>query len=112
MKIKQSEHNTQMAIGKILLLKKWLVVRINSGAIKIDNVRFVRFYTIMNNGKSAGLPDLIAFKGSQYLLIEVKRSKGKLSDSQKSFIELANNYNIQVVIADNWEIVYDIVNKL
>lgn len=87
---KQKESSIQKDIVKYLLLKGWLVIRINSGC-RVDKDSFVRFYTIENTGKSAGVPDLIAFKGEKHLLIEVKRVGGKMSASQIEFKKLAES---------------------
>lgn len=96
---------TESEVSKqvISLLKQagWLVIRINSGAAKTGN-RFISFYRIQNNGLSKGLTDIIAFKGTKYLLLELKKGTGgKLSESQKEFIQLCESKGIQVhVIKD------------
>jgi hypothetical protein len=33
-------------------------------------------------------------------------------DSQKQFIEEANNYGNEVIVSDNWEQIFEFVNKL
>jgi hypothetical protein len=66
----------------------WIVIRFNSGATMIDD-RYFRAYTIENNGLSSGVPDLICFKGDQFLFIEVKTKKGTYTPSQEAFAELA-----------------------
>ena len=91
----QSEAEIQKAIVQYLILSKWLVVRINSGAQAVDG-RFLRTYTIENNGRSSGMPDVIAVKDGRWLLLEVKTSKGRLSESQQDFHQLATAYGVQV----------------
>lgn len=63
----------------------------NGGATVTDK-RFIRNYIIENTKKSAGLPDIIAFKNNTCYMFEVKNEVGKLSTSQKDFNELASNY--------------------
>jgi len=71
----------------------YLVIRMNSGAVKTDN-RYIRNYIIANNGKSSGLSDVIAFKDNKVYLFEIKSSKGKQSESQKEFQELCKFYKV------------------
>ena len=79
-----------------------MVVRINSGAQAVDG-RFLRTYTIENNGRSSGMPDVIAVKDGRWLLLEVKTNKGRLSDSQQDFHELAATYGIEVHVVRSVE---------
>lgn len=91
----ESEAEIQKVIVQYLMLSKWLVVRINSGAQAVDG-RFLRTYTIENNGRSSGMPDVIAVKDGRWLLLEVKTSKGRLSESQQDFHQLASTYGVHV----------------
>jgi len=99
-KFVQTEKSIQNAIADVLVRAGWLVVRMNSGATsysgKDKKKRFVRFYTIWNNKKSYGLSDLLAFKNNAYLIVEVKNKKGRLSENQKIFLELAKSKKVKV----------------
>lgn len=107
----EPEAEIQKRIGKILLLKNYIVIRFNSGGM-YSNGNFIRFYTLLNNGKSSGLPDLAFMKNNKIWFIEVKGPKGRLKDSQREFLDLANRYNVPVLVTDNWEEVLDYVNRL
>lgn len=117
---KQSEHTIQDAIIRVLLLKKYMVIRFNSGAFSSEterkdgtkSTRFVRFYTIANNKKSAGLSDVWFGKDGKCTYIEVKSKTGRLSKNQEEFIELCNRFKMPIIVADNWEYVLDYVEKL
>jgi hypothetical protein len=105
------ESEIQRRIGKILLMKRYIVIRFNSGGM-YTNGSFIRFYTLLNNGKSSGLPDLAFMRSNKIWFIEVKGPSGKLKDSQKEFIKLAKEYDIPVMVTDSWEDVLDYVNQL
>ena len=97
-----TESSVQKSIVRLLIMKKWLVVRMNSGGMKTQT-GFVTFYRIENTGKCSGLPDLIAFRGNEYLFIEVKGEGGKLRESQKQFAEYCKLVNATVHVFDSWE---------
>lgn len=99
-KIKESV--IQKGIIQYLILKGWLVIRINSGC-RSDNNSFVRFYTIENTNKSSGLTDLIAFKDGKHLFLEVKRVGGKMSPGQIEFKKLAESKGENVYCVDSVE---------
>lgn len=83
----------QKQVIETLLRFSYLVIRMNSGAVKTDN-RFIRNYIIANNGKSSGLSDVIAIKNNRIYFFEIKSSRGKQSESQKEFEKLCEMYNI------------------
>lgn len=91
------ESHIQDAICKYLNLKKWMVVRLNSSMLRIDN-RVVKSYLIYGLGLSSGMPDVLAFKNNRVLLLEVKSPKGRISPNQKRVKKYAetrgNNYYI------------------
>lgn len=97
---KLSESQLQKQIVSVLMYRGWLVIRINSGVTKIQN-RFIRNYFIYNTKKSAGLPDLIAFKGPRTIFIEVKKHNAKPSESQKEFFLLAEKYKLEIYLINN-----------
>lgn len=106
--VDESESEIQSKIIEVLKLKKYLVVRINSGVRAIGK-RLVRFYQIMNNGATAGFPDLIAIKNNKILMIEVKSKTGKLREAQKDFIKLAAIFGNSILVTDSWEEVLNYV---
>jgi len=108
--VEQSEAEIQKNIIEILKLKKYVVVRINSG-MRVTGKRAIRFYQIMNNGAISGFPDLLAFKNNQILMVEVKTKKGKLNPSQVDFIELAEKHGNTIIVASSWQEVLRHVEK-
>lgn len=52
---------------------------------------------------SQGLPDLLAIKGNDYLLIEVKSPRGKLSKKQILFHELIKQVDGNILVARSWQ---------
>ena len=103
---KTKESETLKSIAKLAMLKNYLVIRINSGAVKAKyngKDRYVRFYTILNSGKSSGLPDLLLLKDDKAILVEVKRRGGRARKSQTEFISKAKNYKITVLVIDKQE---------
>lgn len=58
---------------------------------------------------SQGLPDLLAIKGSDYVLIEVKSPRGKLSKKQLLFHLLIEQVNGNIIVAKSWQ---DVENYL
>jgi hypothetical protein len=107
----EKEKDIQRRIGKILLLKNYLVIRFNSGGLFM-NGHFYWFYRILNNGKNSGLPDLQFMRDNKTWFIEVKGRDGILKDSQKEFIELAQQYHIPVLVTSSWEEVLNYVESL
>lgn len=73
-----SEHATQTAILQYLALKKIFSWRNNTGAIKTQEGRFLRFGAV-------GSPDIFAVQNGKVYGIEVKADTGKLSDMQKDW---------------------------
>lgn len=94
------EQDIQNQLAEYLIHKGYLTVRINSGMFSIGK-RFIRAYIIKNSGKSTGMPDLIAFKDGNYLMIEVKKPKGKVSDSQKQFYNLVESFRLKYYIIES-----------
>lgn len=95
----------QENIMRILFDAGFLVVRINSGGTKIGR-NYVRFYRIFGMPpifEAEGVPDILAFRGSKALLIEVKDRTGHLRDSQVRFMEMALAKGVQVHVCRDWE---------
>ena len=103
---KQAEKEIQQQIGELLVKLGYLVIRFNSGG-RFMNGNYVRFYTILNNNRSAGLPDLAFMRNSRIIFVEVKTEKGKLRDTQQEFKTLAANNGIEIWTARSWEEVYE-----
>jgi Holliday junction resolvase len=95
-----SEKEIQTALIRRLQARGWLVVRINSGAIKTAK-GFYRAYTVAGMaGGGAGFPDVLALRGDGRgivaRLFEVKARRGVISDSQKRFATFASAFKIEV----------------
>lgn len=73
----------------------WLVIRINSGMVKTEQGFPFFAYTVANNGSHSGFPDLLLMKGNEYKLIEVKATKGRMSENQKRFQLLAEQKGVK-----------------
>lgn len=91
----ESEAEISEACGKYMVRAGWLVIRFNSGAMKIGD-RYLRAYIIENNGQSSGVSDYICFREDQFLFMECKTAKGTHTDSQKAFAELAAQHGAKV----------------
>ncbi len=104
---KKEESDIQKAIQKYAMLKRWLVIRINSGHLSADS-RVFRSYIIANTNMSAGLADLLLIRDGVHLFLEVKKPKGRVSPAQKQFAALCEkhgaNYHIVKSLADAQEI--------
>ena len=96
------EQDIQNRLADLLITKGYLAVRLNSGMFRVGK-RFIRAYIIKNTGKSTGMPDLIAFKNGDYLMIEVKKPKGVVSDSQKDFYGLVESFGLKYYIVESIE---------
>lgn len=94
-KKKRTEGILQKTICARLELAGYFVIRINSGAFTLGGRPFFA-YTITNNNSHAGFPDLLAFRGSQTLLIEVKAPNGRTSDKQRATHKLLAKYGVSV----------------
>ncbi len=75
----------QKEVSDYLLEVVFVVIRINSFAVTIGN-RYVKSYLIKNNNSSVGFPDLLAMRGNDFYLFEIKRHDRILGISQKEFI--------------------------
>jgi hypothetical protein len=97
------EKAIQAAIIRHLSMAGFLVVRVNSAAFKNDNGFYVRGYSVAGLSVSAGHPDLVAYKGTEALFIEVKKPKGQLSESQEKFHEYAKTKGVAVYVVRSIE---------
>ena len=78
-----SEHEIQKAIVQYLDLKGLLNFAIPNGGQR--HIAVAR--KLKAEGVKAGIPDIALIHKGKYYGIEVKTSKGRLSDSQKQMIE-------------------------
>lgn len=70
---------------------KLVFIRNNTGAVKTDSGRFLRF------GK-AGSSDIIIFTDHRALFVEVKNEKGRQSENQKAFQHSVEDQGFQYII--------------
>lgn len=102
-----SEKEIQNALISRLRARGWLVVRINSGAIKTAK-GFYRAYTVAGMARGgAGFPDVLALKGDGRggivaRLFEVKARGNTVSDSQKRFAAFAGGCGVCVEVVTGW----------
>lgn len=74
-----------------------MVMRVNS----FRQGKVASYYVYPRVG-STGFPDLVAMKGTEYFLIEVKNTHvKKLRGSQKHFALFAEHYCIPLIIANS-----------
>ena len=107
----KKEAPIQKEILNFLVSKGYLTIRFNSGVIKTEKI-FFRSYIIANNGKSSGLPDVIAFKNNNFLMFEVKEPNGTLRNSQKDFNDYVKRFNIKTYTVKSWVDVLEILKKI
>ena len=86
----------------------WLVVRLNSGAIKTAHGFFFA-YTIANDNSHAGMPDLWCMKRGVCLFIEVKKPKGKTTPKQIAMHKQLADAGFMVVVVQSLDDVLDLV---
>lgn len=93
------EREVQKSIIALLTFRRALVVRTNSGGVKVDD-RYVRF----NSAK--GCSDLLACYRGRWLALEVKRdAKEKPTEQQAAFLaEVARAGGIGRVVSDIREV--------
>jgi len=99
---KLTEKQIQDQVIELLLFRGWLVIRLNSG-VRQEKGRWISFYRIFPGSLTAGLPDIIALKGTQFRLYEVKRPGEKMSESQMKLRKLAERYGIYVTVISDCE---------
>ena len=98
-------------IAKFLINKNYLVIRVNSSFMQIENSkRFLRGYIIYNSGASSGFPDLLALKNNKYLLLEIKAT-GTLSENQQKFKQLCEEKYVKYNIIKNLDELKNILGE-
>ena len=66
------------SVRDVFAMHGWVTFKSAAGMVKAERGRMVVFGT-------AGSPDLVAFKGQRYVLVEIKAGKDRLSPSQLAF---------------------------
>ena len=107
-KNKKVESNLQKQIADLLVKRGWLVVRLNSGAIKTAHGFFFA-YTIVNDNSHAGMPDLWCMKNGVCLLIEVKKPKSTATIKQVMMHKRISNAGFTVHVVSSLDHVVDLV---
>jgi len=98
-------------VAKFLINRNYLVVRINSSFMQIENSkRFLRSYIIYNTGASSGFPDLLALKNNKFLLLEIKAT-GYLSETQQKFKQLCETKNVKYNVIKSLEELKNILGE-
>ena len=110
---KEKEARIQRRIMELATLHGALAVRFNSGAFKVDESRFFRCYVyfIGKAAKSAGLPDVILFRGGRFCMLEVKREGKTLRKAQEVFARYAGLFGVKVHVVDSSEGAMEIMKK-
>lgn len=98
----EKEADIQHAILDYLALKRIFHWRNNSGALKTEKGRFVRFGAV-------GSPDIFALRNGTLYAIEVKTQKGRVSEAQAKFLVEFNRAGGVPVIARTID---DVTTKL
>ena len=106
MKTKKTEKQIQNGIIKYLLIKGFLVIRINGGGCYDKTGRFIYFYNVENypgtfKNRHSGLSDIIATKKNFTFYIEIKKPGGRQSKEQKNFEHLCKSMNIEYLLIDD-----------
>lgn len=98
------------AVEQALTLRGWLVVRMNSSQMPVGESRWLRAYHIIGFG-SAGFPDLLALKGNQALLIEVKPPHGRINENQERFSRFAAAHGVIVHVCRSAADAFDLLDE-
>ena len=110
-KYQKKEAPIQREILRYLASRGYLTIRFNSGVIKTEKTYF-RAYTIENNGKSSGLPDVIAFRKNKFIMFEIKEPKGTMRKTQDNFNDFVKRYNITPYTVTSWVEVMEVLKKI
>lgn len=107
----RSESDVQSAIIDALRKFGWMVVRINSGSFR-EKERYIKTYHIFGSSTpNAGFPDLLAMKNERTLFLEVKNSKGKVTDAQQEFRSMAADYGVTTHVVRSVDEVLYLIQK-
>lgn len=98
---KKTEHSIQNDILTYLRYNGFMVLRNNSGAVKIQD-RLIKF-------GQRGSADILAWKNGVPYAIECKTKTGRLSEFQKQWLEEAKDHGIVTIVARSVE---DVISVL
>jgi len=118
-----TENDVSKAIIEYLTMTGWLVLRINSGAIKSEYkgrkryFNFVRWFASGRPGQQTkGVSDILAFSpdGGRLLAIECKRpgKETNVSDDQRIFLREVNRRQALGIVASDVQQVIDTLELL
>ncbi len=96
----ESEADVQSALIDRLCAAGYLVVRINGSGFKDKRGQYVRAYFVAVLNACAGFPDLLAMRGANFRLFEMKKQGGKLSPAQQRFKDFAARFGVQVEVIE------------
>lgn len=91
----------QKQIISYLLSQGYMAVRINSAVLPgaQSGARVPSYVAATPRGKhTAGHPDVVAYRDGRAVFFEIKTPTGKLSDRQKRFIEVLDQYNMPTYV--------------
>jgi len=114
-KPKVKESTIQAAVIARLTLRGWAVVRMNSSTLALNykgKTRYLNAYTIIDTGKSAGFPDLLAMKDGKFITVETKTENGELSESQIEFEQYAKRKGIPFFVVRSGEEMDEVLKML
>ena len=93
-KYNRSEAKLQKDICDALVDANVLVIRFNSSVQWTEHGSRLAAYRIVNTNATSGLSDIVIFANGRSAFLEVKRPKGRLSESQVKFSELAKRHGM------------------
>lgn len=107
------EAKFQKAAIQYLQLRGFTVKRVNSSAMTAESGSYLRAYILEGRGENAskGFPDLEAYKGDRFLVIETKSKNGHLSQSQKDFKQWWESRGHKYNVANNLDQLIKIVEE-
>ena len=102
--VKLKEHDLQDTICDLLIAKRFLVIRFNSGSFSLEDKngkkRFYRSYFIKNirpvSEQSSGISDVAFMRDGRIWFVEAKRPGQTERKSQQKFRCIAENYGMSV----------------
>jgi Holliday junction resolvase len=112
---KETEKEIQAYLLRELVKAGFLAVRQNSGFQMVGapgSRRPFKAYEIANNGRSAGVPDVAAYKNGRAVLIECKNAKTKPSETQEEFARLAVSCGMDVYLVKSKQDVDNLITAV
>lgn len=97
-KYANSEAKLQKEILAYLAKVGFLVIRINSSVQWTEHGSRLTSYRIVNTNGTSGVADAVIMRDRKVYMVEIKTSKGRLSQSQTAFRDLCHLYNIDYIV--------------